>query len=283
MAAPRSRLAAVLRAGQAQLAATGGGLVRAKELLKKKRRKERAEELYAQCIREMTEAQETYKGRMGAAKLAEWERKGLVFPDPVAIAELVYDCVMRDEEADALYYIQHNVERSLQPPQAVEDQERAREAAREVRRRLRSADDENEGDENEGGVTILDAWECADECGGGGGDDSDSNATVEYGASSDDEVAAGRRHRTLRTAGLQLLTHALPDANHALLAQLTTCTGMLTFVQFCAFCIPGAPVVRCLRAPRRRACAVPRWPAGRPLLRPVDARPAARHAVCVRA
>ena len=189
MAAPRSRLAAVLRAGQARLATTGGGLVRAKELLKKKRRKERAEELYAQCIREMTRAQETYKGRMGAAKLAEWARQGLVYPDPVAIAELVYDCVMRDEEADALYYIHYNVERSLHPPQAVEDQERAREAAREVRRRLRSADDENESDESEGEVIILDAWECADERGGGGGDDSDSNATVEYGALSDDEVA----------------------------------------------------------------------------------------------
>ena len=211
MATPGSRLAAVLRAGQAKLAATGGGLPYAKaswrktkaelDALAAKRRKERADELYAQCIREMTEAQEMYKGSVRPETLAQWEREGRVFPDPVAVALMVYDCVMNGEEEDALYYIRHNVERSLYPPQTLEEQEREREEellTRELQRKLFSSDDEGEGEED---VVILDAWEVKDDSdapapglfGGnyGGEDDDDddrgSNATVEYGARSGDD------------------------------------------------------------------------------------------------
>ena len=211
MATPGSRLAAVLRAGQAKLAATGGGLPYAKaswrktkaelDALAAKRRKERADELYAQCIREMTEAQEMYKRSVRPETLAQWEREGRVFPDPVAVALMVYDCVMNGEEEDALYYIRHNVERSLYPPQTVEEQEREREEellTRQLQRQLFPSDDEGEGEED---VVILDAWEVKDDDGapdaslfggdydGNDDDDRDSNATVEYGARSggDDE------------------------------------------------------------------------------------------------
>ena len=200
MATPGSRLAAVLRAGQARLAPTAGGLPVAKASWRKtqaERRKERADELYAQCIREMTEAQEMYKRSVRPETLAQWEREGRVFPDPVAVALLVYDCAMHGEEEDALYYIRHNVERSLYPPRTMEEQEREREEerlTRQLQRQLFSSDDEGEGEED---VAILDAWEVTDDdhhhgaslYGGDRDDDRDSNATVEYGAWSDnDEV-----------------------------------------------------------------------------------------------
>ena len=166
MATPGSRLEAVLRAGQAQLAPTGGGLPYAKaswrmskadmDALEAERRKQTADAdyLYTLCVREMTEAQGLYKRSVRPEKLALWEWQGRAFADPAAVALAVYHRVMNGEEYWVAWrYIQDNVEQSLYPP-PMPSEGRAR------------ADEEDvpvlDAWEYEEDVPVLDAWECED-------------------------------------------------------------------------------------------------------------------------
>jgi hypothetical protein len=179
MAARGSRLEAVLRAGQARLAATGvaphakafwrlspaqeaarQAQVQAQQavaaelarLTAPARLRALAHERFVSCLREMTNAQFEFKARLPGALLDAWEEDGREFPDPEAYANQVYEYTVEGEDQKALDLMREGVDKSGSPP--VNPQRPAVEA--------------------EGAIAILDAWEYDD-----GDDDDDDDAGVD--------------------------------------------------------------------------------------------------------
>ena len=140
MATPGSRLEAVLRAGQARLAYTGGKpkpwanaswrqapppvpeevlQVRGKEreeLEALKRLRKLAHERFIECLHWMTSAQLEYKEPLPPELLDEWEQDGREFPDPEVYANRVYALTMSGRDEEALRLMQEGIDQSKTQP-----------------------------------------------------------------------------------------------------------------------------------------------------------------------
>ena len=196
MAACGSRLEAVLRTGQARLAATGvaphakafwrlspaqeaarQAQVQAQQAVAAElarlrapvRLRALAQERFLTCLREMTDAQLRYKASLPNELLDAWE-----FPDPEVYAEQVYAYTLRGEDQKALDLAREGIDKSGSPP-----------ANPEV-------------------VPIIDAWECDDDDDGDDDDAGvdgdaapharggrDSAGAVAYGLPSDGDDGSG--------------------------------------------------------------------------------------------
>jgi len=140
MAAPGSRLEAVLAAGQARLADTGGKpkpwagaswrqappplseevrQVRGREreeLEELKRLRKLAHERFIECLHWMTSAQLEYKEPLPPELLDEWEQDGRQFPDPEVYANRVYELTMNGRDEEALRLMQEGIDQSRTQP-----------------------------------------------------------------------------------------------------------------------------------------------------------------------
>lgn len=191
MATSGSRLDAVLRAGQARLAATSVGphakaswrLNQAQEAARQAqvfaarvkvkhealaRLQALAHDRFMMCLRAMTNAQYEFKDSLPGDLLDEWEEAGKVFPDPELYAQRVYDYTMQGEDQKALDLMREGIESSGMQP---------------VRAFGSSSEDED--------IEIIEAFEDEDDDDDDAGVDGDAGSYAQAGRNSTETVAYG--------------------------------------------------------------------------------------------
>ena len=192
MATSGSRLEAVLRAGQARLAATSVAphakaswrLNQAQEAARQAqvfaarvqakhealaRLRDLAQERYIMCLRAMTNAQYEFKDSLPSDLLYQWEDEGRVFPDPEVYAQRVYDYTMQGEDQKALDLMREGIESSGMQP-------------------VRTFGSPSEEEEV---IEIVDAVEGFNDDDDDAGVDADSAAHVQGGRTSTETVVYG--------------------------------------------------------------------------------------------